>query len=238
LGKFGKLKRFLKKVNLILRLHEEAERKFVDNMATKKVIFDSRYQEWVKPSDPFYSWLMVYLAPKSEFVPDAQVHQFVEQAYPILTKNKLTGKLNVKVGALLRVRADLNLTSEDGFPYLAGRYVSNNIVGYDQLKDAYLIDHRTVMDLNDLNHIIDLNRPKELMVPEVKTDPQLQVALKNWRASHYITPEHVVNCFKTKSAIFTDVDTGSSDKDKPIALLDGEVITFAGRIIQFYGENK
>lgn len=198
-----------------------------------KLQFDARFHEWVDMKDGFYSWLIVYNTPNSPFIPDAPVSQYVEQAYASLVRNKL-GKLDIRISALLRIRADLNIASVDGkgYPFLAGHYVGNNIIGFDQVRETYLVDHQTFITLDMLNHIIDLNKPEELTRPEVKTDPQLNAQLMAWRKSNLITAQYAVECAKTGAPLFSEVDYGNNPGDKPIALIDGNAVTFNSIIHQ------
>lgn len=173
-------------------------------------------KEWVAGDSPEFEWIKAFNDRVDSIVPyDQPIEMYLEQAYPYLLAND-----QLAIGALIRVRGDLNITARTaenpngGFPLLAARYITNKIEQYDVQANRYLINHELMISTTNLNHLIDLNRPEELRVPKSDEDRK---KLADWRQTHWVTDEYLENCILHDKPVF---------KDEPIALLDGKPMTF------------
>lgn len=119
--------------------------------------------EWIREDDPQWALIMLFNDkdnPLMSTPPGTTVDCYVYSARVFAVKSKLDPKkLEFRVGVVFKVQGAVNLGK-----LIAGQFVKNKVVGRT-VKDGviyYKVSHMQLISLNDMNHIIDLNRPDVL----------------------------------------------------------------------------
>lgn len=116
--------------------------------------------EWIRDDSPEWALIMLFNdkdKPLMSTPPNTTVDCYVYSARVFAVKSKLDPKkLEFRVGVVFKVQGAVNLGK-----LIAGQFVKNKVVGRT-VKDGvtyYKVSHMQLISLNDMNHIIDLNRP-------------------------------------------------------------------------------
>lgn len=132
--------------------------------------------EWIREDSPQWELIMLFNdkdKPLMYTPPNTTVDCYVYSARVFAVKSKTDPKkLDFKVGVVFKVQAAVNMGN-----VLAGQFVKNKLIARTVKevvsKDAngvehkekvtyHKVSHMQLISLNDMNHIIDLNRPDVL----------------------------------------------------------------------------
>ena len=129
--------------------------------------------EWINDDSIKYEKILQFEregSPLMSTQPNEPISCFLASAkiYPV----KVNGSIQLQAGIVPVVQGAVNLADH---PIIAGEYVVNNIVGRSEVEGQtrYNVDHRQMVSLDTLNHIIDLNRP-DILDPQSIYDAQFR----------------------------------------------------------------
>lgn len=142
-------------------------------------------KEWVSEDSNEYAKILLFNDPEHPLMktaPGEKLDCYIYEAYAFVTKaNKLV------IAVVPKVQFAVNMVDH---PMIAGEYVVNNITAVDNHERPfkYLVDHRQRVDLDFLNHIIDLNRP-DVLDPQTifDNDNNFKAVAGEWAQHNWIS---------------------------------------------------